>query len=110
MNRRCRPGQRARVIGGGWNTGKIVLVVRPYFGEEIDDATWPQPIFPWVVSSLGTPLRRRCLTTGQETPAKMVMVCDDCELEPLDDGDDGLTMSTEREQPVAIGGKAVSHG
>ena len=109
MSRRCRPGQRARIIGG-WNAGKIVLVVRPYFGEEVDDSTWPMAIFPWVVSSLSTPLRRLCLATKQETPAKMVMVCDDCDLQPLDDDDDGLTVSIRRSQPVAIGGKAVSHG
>lgn len=108
MSRRCKPGQRARIIDGGWNHGKIVLVVRPYFGEEIEGCSWPLPIFPWVVSSLGAPLRRRCLSTKQEKPAKIVMVCDDCALEPLEDEDDGLVESTERDKPVDQP-KAVPH-
>lgn len=102
MSRRCKPGQRARIIDGGWNHGKIVLVVRPYFGEEIDDATWPLPIFPWVVSSMGVPLRRLCLTTRQEKPAKMVMVCDDCDLQPLDDDENGLVETAQQDKPVQL--------
>lgn len=108
MSRRCKPGQRARIIRGGWNHGKIVLVVRPYFGEDLNgDGTWPLAILPWVVSSLGVPLRRICLSTKQEKPAKMVMVCDDCDLQPLDDGDDGLTQTTAQDNPL-VRPKAVS--
>ena len=108
MSRRCKPGQRARIIGGGWNIGKIVLVVRPYFGEEID-GIWPQPIFPWVVSSLGAPLRRCCLTTGKEKPAKMAAVYDDCDLEPLDDDEAGIEDARAIVKPIAKPlGKAVT--
>lgn len=113
MSRRCKAGQRARIIGGGWNHGKIVLVVRPYFGEDID-GNWPLPLFPWVITSLGAPLRRRCLKTNIESPAKMMAVYDDCDLEPLDDDDDGLIESTDNERPVTTrapaAGKEQCHG
>ena len=101
MSRRCKPGQRALVVGSNWNRGQIVIVVRYYFGEDID-GTWPQAIFPWVVSSLGAPLRRRCLETGKEKPAKMVAVLDDCDLEPLSDDDDGMVDSVDRDLPLGI--------
>lgn len=98
MSRRCKPGQRARYIAG-WNKGTIVVVVRQYLGEDID-GTWPLVLFPWVVASLGVPIRRICLHTGRETPAKMMAVADDRELQPLDDDDDGLTESTEKDKPA----------
>jgi len=100
MSRRCKPGQRARVVGSNWNKGQVVLVVRYYFGEDIDGAKWPEAIFPWVVASLGAPLRRMCLTTRKETPAKMLAVMDDCDLQPLDDNDDGLNESADTDRPV----------
>ena len=108
MSRRCRPGQRARIICGGWNHGKIVVVVRHYFGEDVD-GTWPLPIFPWVVSSLGALLRRRSLETVEEKQAKMMMVCDDCDLEPLDDDDEGLDESTDLHLPI-LRPKEANHG
>ena len=89
MSRRCKPGQVVRIIGGGWNHGKVAVVVRPYFGEDID-GTWPLPLFPWVIQSLGAQLRRRSIDTGEEKPATMVMVEDDCNLEPLDDDGESL--------------------
>ncbi len=68
MSRRCKPGMRARIIGG-CNAGKIVVVVRRYFGETINDAHWPQPMFPWVVTSLTGPvLRSICLATKKQMP------------------------------------------
>lgn len=89
MSRRCRPGVRARVIGGGRaNLGKVVCVVRPYFGELINDATWPENVHPWVVTSLGNPLRSFLLDTGEEAPLAMTIVLDDQHLEPLRDDDE----------------------
>jgi hypothetical protein len=99
MSRRCKPGQRARIIGGGWNRGKVVLVVRHYFGEQISGGTWPEAIFPWVVSSLSVPLRSQFLDTGIEATPSMTIVMDDRDLQPLDDDDDGLKESTDIERP-----------
>lgn len=90
MTRRCRPGQRCRIVGKSSNRGRIVVVVRYYFGEEVSGSTWPLPLFPWVVASLGGPLRNTCLLTGREETPKMVIVVDDSELEPLDDDDAGI--------------------
>lgn len=105
MTRRCKPGQRARIIGNGKNIGCIVVVVRYHFGETVSGCTWPQPIFPWVVASLGGPLRNFCLLTGRETTPKMVIVVDDSDLEPLDDDDDGLGLATSTDLPVAASPK-----
>jgi hypothetical protein len=89
MSRRCKPGQRARIISEGTDRGKIVLVVRPYFyPEEVSDATWPRNIAPWVVTSLGALLHSVSLKTGKEAPPARTMVMDDRDLEPLDDDDD----------------------
>jgi len=99
MTRRCKPGQRARVIDGV-NRGKIVLVVRHYFGELIGDAYWPEALYPWVVTSLGSPLRSVKIDTGVEGPPLMTIVVDDCDLEPLLDDDDGLDESTRVDKPV----------
>lgn len=99
MSRRCKPGQRARVING-MNRGKIVLVVRYYFGEKLNDANWPEALYPWVVTSLGAPLRSYRINTGIECPPAMTIVVDDCELEPLLDDDDGLDESTRVDKPV----------
>jgi hypothetical protein len=87
MSRRCKPGIRARVIKGENDLGKIVFVVRHYFGEELNGATWPTALFPWVVTSLGSPLHSYCVDTGKEAPPAMTIVLDDGDLEPLDDGD-----------------------
>lgn len=93
MSRRCKPGQRARVVRG-WNAGKVVVVVRHYFGEPINDAVWPRAFLPWVVTSVGGPLRSKYLDTGKEAPPAMTIVLDDPDLEPLrddDEGDDAMT-------------------
>lgn len=87
MSRRCKPGIRARIIRTS-NAGKIVVVVRRYFGESVGDATWPQPLFPWVVTSLGSPLRSSYIDTGTEAPPSMTIVMDDSNLEPLRDDDE----------------------
>jgi hypothetical protein len=87
MSRKCRPGIRARIIRSG-NAGKIVVVVRRYFGEDVAGASWPKALFPWVVTSIGSPLRSFCADTGKAQPLAMTIVCDDCELEPLKDDDE----------------------
>lgn len=94
MNRRCKPGQRARFVRG-WNQGKVVVVVRAHHGGLYGDCLWPQPVFPWVVTSLGLPLRIVDLDTGQEKPGVMSMVACDRDLEPLQDDDDGMTIYTQ---------------
>lgn len=104
MSRRCKAGQRARIIGDSSNAGQIVLVVRPYFlPEEINDATWPEGIFPWVVTSLGASLRSFSIGTEEECPPARTIVVDDCDLEPLDDDDDGLGEVEVIEKPAAKG-------
>ena len=87
MSRRCKPGIRARILCGS-NVGKIVVVVRRYFGEDVNGATWPRAVFPSVVTSLGSPLRSAYLDTGKEAPPSMTIVVDDRNLEPLRDEDD----------------------
>ena len=101
MSRRCKPGQRARIIAG-CNDGKIVLVVRPYFGETVANGSWPMPIFPWFVTSLSTPLVAEYIETGKKAQPNMSAVYDDDELEPLDDDDDGLELTTVTEKPAAV--------
>jgi hypothetical protein len=108
MSRQCKPGHRARIIGDGLNSGQIVLVVRPYFYPEIvADATWPNPLFPWVVTSLGAPLRSIDIETGEECNLAMTIVVDDCDLEPLDYDDDGIREMEVIERPVAKGSRLV---
>lgn len=87
MSRRCKVGDRARIICGD-NAGKIVVVVRRYFGEDVNGAKWPKPLFPWVITSLGSTLRSFYLDTGSEAPPSHTIVVDDCSLEPLRDEDD----------------------
>lgn len=103
MTRRCKAGQRARIVGGGWNSGKVVLIIRHYFGEDMN-GRWPLPLFPWVVTSLGGPLRNRDLTTNIENMPLMTIVVDDCYLQPLDDdGEDiGERAANDVHRPVAL--------
>jgi hypothetical protein len=103
MSRRCRPGMRARIIRSS-NAGKIVVVVRRYFGEDVNDARWPRALFPWVVTSLGSPLRSVYIDTGIEAPPSMTIVVDDCNLEPLHDEDeeDGTEAMTGRPKPCEV--------
>ena len=101
MTRRCKAGQRARIIDGS-NKGKIVLVVRPYRGEEIDGSTWVGAFFPWVVASVsGTLTGFVFAMSGKLAPPCLVAVVDDTDLEPLDDDDDGLELTTVTEKPAA---------
>lgn len=100
MSRRCKPGQRARVICSGANKGKIVVVVRHYFGEEVDGATWAEYLYPWVATSLGAPLWWRKEKDSSVRGASMTIVLDDSALEPLDDDDDGLLRSSDQERPI----------
>lgn len=96
MTRRCKAGQRARIIDESDNYGKVVLIVRYYFGEEVAGATWPEEVvFPWVVASLGSPLRS-CYMDGTEAPPAMTMVCEDADLEPLPDDDPDDSTKTDR--------------
>lgn len=99
MSRRCKPGQRAKIIGVVGNNGKIVLVVRPYFGEVVGDGTWPNALYPWVVTSLGSPLHWTGINSGKKGTTMTAVFCD-TNLEPLDDDDDGLTRSTEKDKPI----------
>ncbi len=113
MTRRCKPCQRARIVGKSANAGKVVLILRYYFGEEVSDSTWPEAIFPWVVASLGGPLRNFHIPSGIEAPRKMVIVVDDCELQPLDDDGAGLDASMGADTPQgtrAAPGLAVHMG
>lgn len=98
MSRRCKPGIRARIIRSG-NDGKIVVVVRRYFGEDVNDARWPRALFPWVVTSLGPPLRSVYIDTGKEAPPAMTIVVDDCDLEPLRDDDEDDSTEEQTSHP-----------
>jgi hypothetical protein len=101
VSRRCKKGQRARIIGGR-NAGKIVLIVRPYFYPQIiNDASWPMAIYPWVVTSLSGSLRSVHVNSGKECPPAMTIVADDPELEPLDDEDDLLPEAEDLDVPIA---------
>lgn len=95
MSRRCEPGQKARVLKG-MNQGRVVLVVRALHGQEFEGSIWPLPIYPWVVSGVGGPLRTRCISTGLENPPMQNIVACDLELEPIDDHDDSNSESTTR--------------
>ena len=101
MSRRCKPGQRARVLSSS-NHGAIVLVVRYYFGESVSGGTWPEALFPWVVTSLGAPLGWVSLHNPLERGRAMTIVVDDCNLEPLGDADDDLTQIAEKEKPMGL--------
>jgi len=102
MSRRCKPGQRARIIGGGANRGAIVLVVKPYFyPDKVAGAMWPRQQRPWVITSLGQPLRSVYLD-GREAPAHRTIVCDDRELEPLDDDECGVSDEEVLGRPVPV--------
>lgn len=92
MSRRCKPGMRARVIRGA-NSGKLVVVVRRYLGERVNDATWPKAVHPWIVTSLSGPLRSFRLINGEEAPPALTIVLDDRDLVPLSDDDSCETSS-----------------
>jgi hypothetical protein len=100
MTRKCKPGQRARVVGRGLDDGKVVLVVRRYHGEEIEGAIWHRTLFPWVVVSLGAPLHSVYFRTGLPAPPSMTAVICDTRLQPLDDDDDSLDTSEGLDRPV----------
>lgn len=98
MTRRCKPGQRARIINGHKDRGKIVLVVRPYFpGEIVSGASWPRTLYPWVVTSLSGPLVWMKIDESERGTDLTIVMCD-TSLQPLDDDDDGLARSTKRER------------
>lgn len=86
MSRRCRPGLRARILRGP-NAGKIVVVVKRYFGERVSDGRWPEALFPWVATSTSGPLRFFSLDSRREVPPRSTIVVDDRNLEPLQDDD-----------------------
>lgn len=86
MGRKCKPGMKARVIRGA-SVGRIVIVIRRYFGERVNGQLWDGHFYPWVVTSLGAPLRVFNSVTLEERPPAMTAVCDDSDLEPIPDGD-----------------------
>lgn len=102
MSRRCKPGQRAKVIGEGWNKGAIVLVVSPYFPSEEwgGPGQWAASLFPWKTIALGGPLRIRDADTLEPLAPSVYCVFEDEDLEPLKDDDDGLTRSTGKDRPT----------
>lgn len=101
MSRKCKPGQRARVIDGGVNEGKIVLVVRHQLRPDFEGSRWPDAVLPWVVAAIGSPLEFTRTVNGED-PRRMqhwtAIYCD-TGLEPLQDDDDGLRYSTGTERP-----------
>jgi len=103
MKRRCKPGDRARILSLA-DSGKVVLVLRKYHGEKIKEATWHEGFFPWVVLSLGGPLQCAESRTNTRLPPEMVIVIDDADLEPLHDDDPADSESTQtdrlRESPI----------
>lgn len=101
MSRRCKPGQRARVIGESRNKGAIVLVVGAHFPSEEwgGSGRWVAGLFPWKTISLGGPLHIRDADTLEPLPPSMYCVFEDEDLEPLKDDDDGLTCSTGKDRP-----------
>lgn len=99
MSRRCKPGKKARILGG-LNSGRVVLVVRALHGQDFEGSLWPEAIYPWVVSGIGGPLRTRDLETKLENPPRANIVECDLRLEPFDDEEDGQQHSTERRKPV----------
>lgn len=101
MSRRCKPGIRARIVRGS-NAGKIVVVVRHYFGEYVNDAYWPKALFPWVVTSLAGPLRSTYIDSGKDAPPATTIVVDDSDLEPLRDDDDGTQEEASRRRPREV--------
>lgn len=90
MSRRCKVGQRARIITRGRNYGAVVIVIRQYLGEAVNGAAWPEPVFPWVVTSLGAPLNSVELRTLRPCAPSMTIVLDDDDLQPLSDNGQGL--------------------
>jgi hypothetical protein len=103
MSRRCKPGQRARIIGRSTNAGRVVVVVRFYTGELINRARWPEAVFPWVVTSLGAPLDSVDIPTQRPCPPAMTIVVDDSELQPLADDGDEFESLVEVIKPTAVG-------
>lgn len=95
--RRCKPGIRARIIRGG-DAGRIVVIVKRYFGELVNNAHWPRAMFPWVVLSLAGPLRSVYIETSKEAPPSMTVVYDDCDLEPLPDDKEDLDTGEEKKR------------
>jgi hypothetical protein len=100
MTRKCKPGQRARVVTAGLDKGKVVLVVRRYHGEEIEGAIWHRILFPWVVVSLGAPLHSVYFHTKLPAPPSMTAVICDTQLQPLDDDDGSLDKWEGLDRPV----------
>lgn len=102
MTRRCKPGQRARIIRGT-DAGKVVVVVRHYLGELVNGANWPENVFPWVVTSLGGLLASVELRTLRPCPPARTIVVDDAELQPLDDSDEWAHDSENIELGARVG-------
>lgn len=100
MSRRCKSGVRARFIRGD-NRGKVVVVVRRYFGEVVNDAHWPRVLLPWVVTSLGPTLTSHYIESGLQAPPAMTIVADDCDLEPLVDDEDEVGDAANAHRPVS---------
>jgi len=99
---RCKPGDRARVIGAVCreNIGTVVVVAKPYFpNEKIDGMTWVSNGPAWVVVAVGK------LITGRDKYGIMsenrTAVLDDANLVPLDDDDAGTRVTETKKKPRA---------
>lgn len=106
MSRRCKPGQRARIVDDSPHVGKIVVIVRPYRGEKVGDSTWVEELHPWVVTSLSGLLHWRRVDGSKRGMASTVVI-DDRKLEPLSEDDDGLHVEQERQLPLVKGKQTV---
>ena len=114
----CKPGDRARILDGTMNKGRIVVVVRRYIpGEKVgghDDWMEDDP-FTWVTVPIGLGLRCVMVRQGKtvcEFPRVMEMPIADHRLMPLHDDDDGLKVERSKAVPIRAarkGRKAVPH-
>jgi hypothetical protein len=102
MSRRCKTGQRAKIVVECKNKGAIVMIVGPYHHGQDWDGTknWLPCIFPWKTVCLSGPVRIIEAATGKFLRDSLYCVFEDSDLEPLDDDDDGLTRSTEEDKPI----------
>ncbi|WP_218510624.1 hypothetical protein [Variovorax sp. dw_308] len=79
------------------------MVVGPWFHgtEYAGSSNWAACVFPWKVISLSGPITIVCSNTGKYLGDSIACVCEDADLEPLGDDDDGLARTTEKDKPIA---------
>ena len=105
MKRRCKAGDRARIIKGG-DEGKIVVVVRKYHGERLGGYHWAEVLFPWVVAAIGAPLNFVIRGKPPKNISVRVGVYEDSDLEPLREDDPGIDESTQTDKPTTLPAKS----